>query len=412
VLVKTDSAPSIGGFVLWMLVGLIYARLAEIYHWKTPPLLWFYAGLAVGLAFHEGGHALCALLTGRPIRRVSIGVGPLLLDRQFGVAKLEWRLLPFAGIVQCYPEFAHRRLLPTMLFILGGVLGNAILASIVVALVSTGATPPSAHAALIAIGIAQVVLIAINLFPHRVSIGGTRIGSDGLQLFRLFWRPHNDWARQREAYAAELGRYSSTGEVAPIDAPHSARIFYQVYRPDRWADEGTRREFQSALIHELNRGELWRQEEMLVLDALLTYGLVIDDPELRPRLDEWSLRALALGPDVPTLLGTRGAVLVSLGRYEEGKALLSSLPGNHDNAPSDATFDTFMNQVFLAQAELALGNSTVAQSLVDAARKTAKAIGVFPAMPLLLARFEFEKQHPPVSSGRLARWYRRAVRGA
>jgi hypothetical protein len=36
---------------------------------------------------------------------------------------------------------------------------------------------------------------------------------------------------------------------------------------------------------------------------------------------------LRLGPDIATLRGSRGAVLVELGRYHEGKALLVSLVG-------------------------------------------------------------------------------------
>ena len=168
-LAHKDSAPStsFGGFVFWVLLGLIYARLAETYHLKTPPLLWFYAGLVLALVFHEAGHALCALLTGRPIRRVSIGVGPLLVSRRLGEAKLELRLFPFAGVVLFYPEFARRRLFPTMLFILGGVLGNAILASAVVAVASIYGMPPSGRTALMAIAIAQAVFIAISLFPHQ-----------------------------------------------------------------------------------------------------------------------------------------------------------------------------------------------------------------------------------------------------
>jgi len=141
---------------------------------------------------------------------------------------------------------------------------------------------------------------------------------------------------------------------------------------------------QDALIRELDRGSLSNQEEMLVLDTLLTYGLVCDDPKLRPHLDQWSMRALALGPNIGTLLSTRGAVLVSLGRHEEGKALLSSLPRASDNVPFDAMFDTLMNQVFLARAELALGNGAVAQNLIADARSTARAIGGSPAVALLM----------------------------
>ena len=56
-------------------------------------------------------------------------------------------------------------------------------------------------------------------------------------------------------------------------------------------------------------------------------------------------------------------VLVELGRYEEGKALLASLtPSGQD------PFDTFMSRAFIAIAEHRLGNAAEARRFADAAR--------------------------------------------
>jgi hypothetical protein len=101
---------------------------------------------------------------------------------------------------------------------------------------------------------------------------------------------------------------------------------------------------------------LGREEKMFVLDALVSDGLISGDPAVHPRLDEWSLQALALGPELPTLLGSREAVFVELGRYEEGKALLAPLVAANQVRP----VDSFMSQAFLARAERALGNKAAA----------------------------------------------------
>ena len=77
-------------------------------------------------------------------------------------------------------------------------------------------------------------------------------------------------------------------------------------------------------------------EEMLVLDVLVTDGLIFADPAVRPDLDQWSLRALRVGPKVKTLIGSRGAVLVELGHYQKGKRLLETLAFSSDAAPFDA----------------------------------------------------------------------------
>jgi hypothetical protein len=205
---------------------------------------------------------------------------------------------------------------------------------------------PAASTALITIVIAQFVTIALSLVPFRSTVDGVPADSDGRQLFQLFVG-RDDWTTPRKAYVARLRRYSSTGETGPIEPRRSERIYYQMSHPAGWATEQNRREVQDALMRELGHGGLGREEEMLVLDLLLTYGLVCDDPDLRSRLDDWSLRALELGPEIRTLLATRGGVLISLGRYAEGIALLSSLPSAQENAPFDALFDAFMNQIFL-----------------------------------------------------------------
>jgi hypothetical protein len=379
---------SVGRVVLWILIALICGHLAHTYHLGTAHVLWFYAGLVVGLAVHEGGHALCALIVREPLRRVSIGEGPLLLRKRFDEMTFEWRLLPFAGIVQCYPDLSHRNRASQVLFILGGVLANAIVASIALGLETSGLMPPTAQPALTAMAIAQVWFIALNLFPRRISIDGIRIRSDGLELLHLLSQRNNDWAQRREFYAAQLRRYSSDGEMQVIEEPRSARIFYQLSRANVWAEEATRRDVQDALIREVDRGGLRPPEELLLLDLLLTYGLVSDDLKLRSKLDEWSLRALSLAPSLPTLLGTRGAILVALGRYQEGKILLSSLPIKHDDASFDTTFDTLLNQLFLALAEQALGDSKNAQVLAAAARATAKTLAIAPLDVFLTTRLE------------------------
>lgn len=116
---------------------------------------------------------------------------------------------------------------------------------------------------------------------------------------------------------------------------------------------------------ELDLNETTPEEEMLVLDMLVTDGLVEGDPELRPHLDEWSSRAISLGPTISTLVGSRGAVLAQLGRYAEAKTLLDRAA----SAPDPSATDRFLNSLFLARAEHGLGNIDVARTLMARARE-------------------------------------------
>jgi hypothetical protein len=131
---------------------------------------------------------------------------------------------------------------------------------------------------------------------------------------------------------------------------------------------------------------------MLVLDALVTDGLLFADPMLLAEMEQWSLRALQLGPEVRTLVGSRGAVLVELGRYQEGKALLEGVAFTVDTE----SFDVLMSSIFLARAEHALGNGAAAAALMTQVRSnTAQAGANEPAVISLIERIEREIQAPP-----------------
>jgi hypothetical protein len=134
----------------------------------------------------------------------------------------------------------------------------------------------------------------------------------------------------------------------------------------------------------VDAGDLAPEEKMWVLDALVTDGLVSRDPAALPRLDDWSRQALALDPELPTVLGSRGAVLVELGRYDEGKAPLAPLAA----ASQAGSFDSFINRAFLALAERALGNETAARQLANAARTAAEIIEKAPHVTAMLGRLE------------------------
>jgi hypothetical protein len=309
-------------------------------------------------------------------------MGPVLWRGRIGEIRFEVRSLPLSGFVACYPEAAPRKYW-IALMLLSGVLANAALIAAAAWMHDMGIVPKPVRDALGPIAFAQLLLIVANMMPLSFRAkAGTR-ATDGLQLLQLF---RGGPTAAALAYAGMLGRYNAVGKVTPTWSGTSSRLMYQLSRPDRWTDDGARRDVHAALQRELSRGELSREEVMLVLDALVTEGVIFADPALRPRLDDWSLRALQLGPDLQTLLGSRGAVLVELGRYAEAKAILVPLVAAENSEP----FDIFLNQFFLARAERALGNVDAAQSLAASARKAAKTIGDFRPAAYMLGRLESE----------------------
>jgi hypothetical protein len=157
-------------------------------------------------------------------------------------------------------------------------------------------------------------------------------------------------------------------------------------------NQNGRRKAWRAVRRELGGGDLTPEEEMYALDSLVTDGLlladgaVITDPMLRPELDLWSQRALRLGPKVKTLIASRGAVLIELGRYQEGKASLETVAFGDGASPADS----LLNRIFLARAERALANTVAANRLLAEARAIAKSTLRGPALTAWIGRIQRE----------------------
>jgi hypothetical protein len=110
-----------------------------------------------------------------------------------------------------------------------------------------------------------------------------------------------------------------------------------------------------AAQRELKRG-LPEPEERFVLDILITNVLLSPEFARPDELDQWSSRALELAADAPTLQGSRGAALVALGRFDEGKALLADFLKNELSVAY-----AFLTLAFLTLAETGLGDAEAAR---------------------------------------------------
>jgi hypothetical protein len=325
----------------------------------------YFVGLIGASVAHECGHLFCAKICSIPVGQFGIGSGPVVLRLRVGSTQLVLRLVPVGGLVipAASPNLEKRW--PMALFIVGGVLGNIGAVGVLIALHVMGVAPVVLYdqagmplvvaQAGILVG-TQLFVIILSLIPHRASLDGRPMASDGLQLLRLL--------SGEFPYALMLDPYRHSTKRQLVTSPAATRIAAELARADRWTSADARCDFRAALRRELTEGGLSVEEEMLVLDALVTDGLIFADPAVRPELDQWSLRALQLGPKVRTLIGSRGAALVEVGRFKEGKQLLETVAFSSDAAP----FDAFMSLTFLARAEHALGNPDLAGDLMRRAR--------------------------------------------
>ena len=326
-------------------------------HMLDAPIF-FIVGLVIATIVHEIGHALCAKIVGIPIRLITFGSGPVIARLGSPRTRILLQGWPLGGAVHNYPPFVVTRWRFSF-YAAGGALGNMAGLALIVALWLMGLSPGWAGPEVALVAAAQLIVGLGNLIPRRCR---GWIWSDGLALLKLKSLPAQTVTSQSDCYAKMRALYCG-GEAPRPSCSDSICMAYYLCRLETWTSHLERREFREAAEAVLLRAALAPDEEMLVLDGLVTIGAITHDPDYLCSLDEWSRRALSLNPTLDTLRGSRGAALVALGRYAEGKALLASVDANA--APRDFA----ISQVFLAKAQLTLDDTTAARKSLAAARR-------------------------------------------
>jgi Tfp pilus assembly protein PilF len=102
----------------------------------------------------------------------------------------------------------------------------------------------------------------------------------------------------------------------------------------------------------------------LVLNNYAWALYMLDDPAHLPAADHASAQAIELTPQYPSVIGTRGSILVALGHFAEGKTLLTRSYQKHRDPHSRAS-----NLAAMAIAEAHEGDRAKAISTLEQARR-------------------------------------------
>jgi hypothetical protein len=339
----------------------------------------------VGIPVHEMGHVLCGILVSIPAQQVVVGRGPAIFTCRFGETLVQLRLdlLGGGGLVTRYHALVYRKY-RSVFCSSGGILADVVLLG---ALVGTWvAFGPSANLRALLAGAIfwQLLLRMPSMIPRDVMIDGKHVGNDMRSILSTLFGPPSGPTQLGLWFADVLSKYSGGQELAVPTSAAAVRICHHLIR-DRWVDEAERRDADAALMRELKRGGLTREEEVVVLDLLSTDALIFADPDLRPHLEKWSLRAFNLAPNVKTVCATRGGALVEQGRYAEAITLLEPLTSAEEPA-----FDRLLTHAFLARAEHALGNTEAAVRNIAHAREIWDASPQVTALISFMQRIEAE----------------------
>jgi tetratricopeptide (TPR) repeat protein len=360
--------------------------------WSVISATYFGIGVfLVSLPFlvivHELAHTAAAKLLGLRVFGVQVGVGRSVWSGKF--LNMTWaiHLVPLAGFtfVGVKPMPAVRwRIFFTYL---AGPAVHVVLAALFfiqrqsLFAYSIGAR---AYTALVVVNLA---LFIANLYPRKLPSLAETQGTDGWHLARALFSPESELQKIYSAsYAMEAWHAYLESDYdaarkwvdrALTTAPDSfsARTMLGLIQMGRGDYSAARVTFQRLLETEDAKQPGYRY---LMLNNLAYVNALSNDASLLPEADQLSADAFACLPWIPAIVGTRGTVLVEMGRFEEGIALLKKSMSMHSDKNGKA-----LNACHAAVGEFRRGNAAEARKFLSAAR-------TLDPKCILLARVEAE----------------------
>jgi Flp pilus assembly protein TadD len=276
---------------------------------------------------HELGHALFARLAGLEVFEISIGFGRVRWSKRWHGVVFAVRGSALGGFMNAAgPQATHQGLRHAVSALGGPAVNLALLLAYLPLAVAVGITNGESLPGAAGNGFfwANVWALAVTLIPHRSEgAGGSDRWNDGMIFYRALradLATERGWRESYHGLALDRAR-DVAGPTAELEAAERGLSEF----PDSF---GLRYAVGAACM-ELGRIERARCvfRELLALPSLapgmqivLKNNVAYADLRVDDDLDEaerFSAEAAAAEPTDPYTLGTRGAVLVRVGRYEE-----------------------------------------------------------------------------------------------
>lgn len=343
--------------------GALSAGSEPSFGWFLVNAMSFHFFVMVGTVFHELGHAVVARAVGMRVFAVVVGMGPSLVKFRFRRVIFDLRALPFGGFTFCLHKGPRSSRPKEMMVNFAGFGANLLLAAIV----SWGA-PEGTLAIwsmdrqwepLTMLFWAQIVPFVLGLRPKSVTTPAGHVPNDARNFLNSLRSPHASTVSQAiYCYAYECN-----------DCIEERKFQEALEWCNRglgeYPDDPTLLTARGATLLQMNRGLEGRADLTKALAAAeldpglscllhnnIAYAdILIEDPKLLDEADRFSKEALEILPWNASFMGTRGAVLLALGRIEEAIELLERAMSLHEGRSSKA-----ICACFLAMAKKKRGN--------------------------------------------------------
>lgn len=373
-------------FLVIPLIGLILYSISPSESLKATSL-WFMFTLLVLIpltVMHELSHTIVSLVLGFHVFRVQLGVGRPIYSKKILGLKWDIRTIPIGGFTFIGgPPSTWWYRLKLFLITLAGPTTHLVIivVSLCLGVLALLLDVPSRLLPLFTILVLlNLLFLLVNLWPHKVNTPIGQLGTDGWQLIQiLLWKPETA-SQYSTAYYAQMAleakddnrlgdayQWLAEGLARTSDNPILLNISGMFDTLDN-NPKGARKTF----VQLLERPNLELAQRCLFLNNVAYVDILLEDPALLPEADQYSAEAYQHLSWEPAVAGTRGIVLIMLGKPNDGLPLLYSALKKQVDPKAKAA-----DCCCIAIGELRLGNRAKAKTYLETARQ------LDPACPIL-----------------------------
>jgi tetratricopeptide (TPR) repeat protein len=330
----------------------------------------------LSIFLHELSHAWTARIVGMNVYRICIGIGKRYFKRKLFNFEIDYRGLPIiSAVIAAYPAKENSNTRQLLLVAAGPLLNVSlvILALFFIPVNELWNIRIFFHrvAPWHVLFWSNVLVLIINLLPRKIPTPFGIVETDGMQLAKNFKKSDEELDRRHASYfllegaiQVEKKDYEKAGFWLGKGLDHYKENFVLlnslgIVLLKQKNFLGARECFQKAL-----KAASTPVNEALTMNNIAYVDALIEDHELLEEADRYSEKAMLVLSWMPAIKGTRGTVLLQLGKIDEAIVLLNDALRMHDEPDGKAE-----NCYFVAIAEHKRGNFEQSQRYLNEARK-------------------------------------------
>ena len=369
-------------FVLILgLAGVLFVVLPTRPDYFFLNLFLFQLFLWVGVFPHEFGHAGMAHCLGLKVLKVQIGTGPVLGVRKLLGLETEFRAFPGSGLAMAAHQTTRWLRTKHLAFVLAGPGANLLMAAAIWPFLNAdhgwsmralkGGMEPAW-----AFFYANMYLLLLSLWPSSVMTSLGKLPSDGKQILSI---PFLSRSKCEDIHA---GGFAMEGVLAlqkgdlrsASDSVNTGISLYPNHeallnvRGVIWIELGKYEEARSCFAELLRRESKQPLMRPLMLNNVAYADALLGGEDRLEEADQYSKEAMEAIGWMAAVRGTRGTVLLMLGRHDEARPLLLAAMNEADTIGNKAS-----NACMLAMLEGQVGNAEAARQYLALAKEVAPA---------------------------------------